>query len=129
MSFKPNAIHGLDTSLDSWLPLEQLIPARHKQFSCCKGSMCCLLGTSVQDRDMPHLASRSCRVLSIEMEIGQGASQNMIEPRRAVSPDIAEQVDHGRRLNDGRIAEGQIANGSNLLFKLARASTLNRQVP
>ena len=69
---------------------------------------------------MPHLSSRPCTGLAVEVEGGSGGIENGGPIGRSVfiRPNIAQEVKHGTGLFQRSRAEGQSANSPGLLLEL-----------
>ena len=73
---------------------------------------------------MSHFASTSRPELFVQVELYARNGKGLIEAGLSgatafVEPDVAEQVDDGGGLNDGCVAQGKIADGPDVLLKLA----------
>src|SRR5690625_2017338 len=89
------------------------------------------VGVVGEGREMPHLSARASRDLAVAVgaRTGVGAGARPGGWGAAVgSPEITEKIDHARGRTWLRCAEWQPAEGSDLLFELARERRVEGEV-
>ena len=78
---------------------------------------------------MPHFSPRLRIRFAVQMQFDVWRRQSLIPIWFTVLPRVSQQVSHRRWFDSGGRSERQPADGSQVLFKLARDVGLDGQVP